>query len=142
MFNSRRVNNKLNHLHKRLFCTVYKGINSSYVDLLAKGKPFPFIRKKHSVPCQRTIESYEKFFKCHVQYFKNKNNELQFTVTNRFCERLRQNTLWSQFTKLSRSKGLRYDSLRNKEFKSSSPISLYKIKVIIIITTIIITRIS
>ena len=65
-----------------------------------------------------------KPFKCdNVQYFKNKNTDLQFMITDRFCERLRQyTTLWSEFTKLFRSKGLGYDSLRNKEYKYSSKI--------------------
>ena len=57
-----------------------------------------------------------KPFKCdNVQYFKNKNTDLQFTIRDRFCERLREyKTLWSKFTKLYRSKGLGYGSFRNK----------------------------
>ena len=65
-----------------------------------------------------------KPFKCdNVQYFLKKNTDLQFTITDRFCERQRQyTTLWSEFTKLFRSKGLGYDSFRNKEHKFSSKI--------------------
>ena len=65
-----------------------------------------------------------KSFKCdNVQYFKNKNTDLQFMIIDRFCERLRQyTTLLSEFTKLFCSKGLRYDSFRNKEHKFSSKI--------------------
>ena len=40
MFHSRRVNNKINHLHKRLLRIVYKDNYSSYVELLAKDKSF------------------------------------------------------------------------------------------------------
>ena len=65
-----------------------------------------------------------KPFKCdNVQYLKKKNTGLQYTITDRFCERLRQyTTLWSEFTKLLCSKGLRYDSFRNKERKFYSKI--------------------
>ena len=40
MFHSRRVNNKINHLHERSLRIVYKDNYSSYVDLLAKDKSF------------------------------------------------------------------------------------------------------
>ena len=40
MFHSRRVNNKINHLHERSLRRVYKDNYSSYVDLLAKDKSF------------------------------------------------------------------------------------------------------
>ena len=58
-----------------------------------------------------------------MQYFKNKNTDLQFTVTDRFCERLRQyTTLRPEFTKLFRLTDLGYDSFRIKEYKFSSKI--------------------
>ena len=42
-----------------------------------------------------------------MQYCKNKNTDLQLTVTGRFCDRLYQyTTLWPEFSKLFRSKGL------------------------------------
>ena len=65
-----------------------------------------------------------KRFKCdNVQYFLKKNTDLQFTIIGRFCERQRQyTTLWSEFAKSFRSKGLGYDSFRNKEHKFSSKI--------------------
>ena len=62
-------------------------------------------------------------FKCdNVRLFKNKNTDLQFTITDRFCERLRQHAaLYSKFAKLFCSKRLGYD-FRNKEHKFSSKI--------------------
>ena len=55
MFCSRRVNNKIDHLHERSFRVVYKDNYSSYVDLLAKDKSFNIPSVKHSVSCYRTI---------------------------------------------------------------------------------------
>ena len=40
MFYSRRVNDKINHLHELSLLIVYKDNYSSYVDLLAKDKSF------------------------------------------------------------------------------------------------------
>ena len=40
MFHSRRVNNKINHLHEHSLRIVYKDNYSSYVDLLVKDKSF------------------------------------------------------------------------------------------------------
>ena len=40
MLHSRRVNNKINHLHERSLRIVYKDNYSSYVDLLVKDKSF------------------------------------------------------------------------------------------------------
>ena len=61
-----------------------------------------------------------KPFKCdNVQYLKKKNTELQYTI-ERLCQ---YTTLWSEFTKLLCSKGLGYDSFRNKERKFYSKIS-------------------
>ena len=45
MFHSRRVNNKINHLHERSLRIVYKDNYSSYVDLLAKDKSFTIHQK-------------------------------------------------------------------------------------------------
>ena len=60
-----------------------------------------------------------KPFKCdNVQYLKKKNTELQYTI-ERLCQ---YTTLWSEFTKLLCSKGLGYDSFRNKEHKFYSKI--------------------
>ena len=42
MFHSRRVNNKINHLHERSLRIVYKDNYSSYADLLAKDKKETF----------------------------------------------------------------------------------------------------
>ena len=60
MFHSRRVNNKINHLHERSLRIVYKGNYSSYVDLLVKDKSFTI----H----QRNIQSLP------VELFKVKRN--------------------------------------------------------------------
>ena len=60
MFHSRRVNDKINHLHERFFRIVYKDNNSSYVDLLAKDKSFTI----H----QRNIQSLA------IKLFKVKRN--------------------------------------------------------------------
>ena len=51
MFHSRRVNNKINHLHQRSLRIVYKEKYSSYVDLLVKDKLFTI----H----QRSIQSHK-----------------------------------------------------------------------------------
>ena len=40
MFHSRRLNNKINHLHECSLCKGYKYNYSSYVDFLAKDKSF------------------------------------------------------------------------------------------------------
>ena len=45
MFHSRRVNNKINHLHEHSLRIVYKDNYSSYVDLLAKDKSFTIHQK-------------------------------------------------------------------------------------------------
>ena len=60
MFDSRRVNNKINHLHERSLRIVYKDNYSSYVDLLVKDKSFTI----H----QRNIQSLA------VELFKVKRN--------------------------------------------------------------------
>ena len=58
-----------------------------------------------------------------MQYLKSKNTDLQFTVTYRCSERLRQyTTLWPELNKLFRSRGLGYNVFRNKEYKLSSKI--------------------
>ena len=38
MFHSREVNRKINHLHERSLCIVYRDYNSSFNDLLKKDK--------------------------------------------------------------------------------------------------------
>ena len=48
MFNSRRVNNKINHLHKRSLHMVCKDNYRSEFDLLAKGKLETIHKKNHS----------------------------------------------------------------------------------------------
>ena len=123
IFDSRRVNNKINHLHERSLRIVYKDNYSSYVDLLVKDKSFTI----H----QRNIQSLA------IELFKVKRNLSNVIMCNIFkkehwlticdhrqiCEKLRQYTmLWSEFTKLFRSKGLGYDSFRNKEHTFSSKI--------------------
>ena len=40
MFNGRGLNNKINHLHKRLLRIVYKDNNSSFKELLKKNNSF------------------------------------------------------------------------------------------------------
>ena len=60
IFDSRRVNNKINHLHERSLRIVYKDNYSSYVDLLAKDKSFTI----H----QRNIQSLT------IKLFKVKRN--------------------------------------------------------------------
>ena len=60
MFHSRRVNNKINHLHERSLRIVYKDNYSSYVDLLVKDKSFTI----H----QRNIQSLA------IELFKVKRN--------------------------------------------------------------------
>ena len=60
MFHSRKVNNKINHLHERSLRIVYKDNYSSYVDLLAKDKSFTI----H----QRNIQSLA------IELFKVKQN--------------------------------------------------------------------
>ena len=60
MFHSRKINNKINHLHERLLRIVYKDNYSFYVDLLVKDKSFTI----H----QRNIQSLA------VELFKAKRN--------------------------------------------------------------------
>ena len=60
MFHSRRVNNKINHLHERSLRIVYKDNYSFYVDLLVKGKSLTI----H----QRNIQSLA------IELFKVKRN--------------------------------------------------------------------
>ena len=40
MFHGRGLNNKINHLHERSFCIVYKDNNSSFKELLNKNNSF------------------------------------------------------------------------------------------------------
>ena len=40
MFDGRGLNNKVNNLHERSLCTVYKDNNSSFKELLKKGNSF------------------------------------------------------------------------------------------------------
>ena len=68
MFRSRRINNKINHLHERSFCMVYKDNYSSYVDLLAKDKSFTI----H----QRNIQSLA------IELFKVKRNLSNVIMSN------------------------------------------------------------
>ena len=60
MFYSRRVNDKINHLHELSLRIVYKDNYSSYVDLLAKDKSFTI----H----QRNVRSFT------IELFKVKRN--------------------------------------------------------------------
>ena len=41
----RRVNNKINNLHKRSHCIVYKDNNSSFKDLLKKDNSFTVLHR-------------------------------------------------------------------------------------------------
>ena len=121
---SKWVNKKNNHLHVRSLRIRYKDNYSSCVYLLAKDKSFTI----HQINIQSlTIELFKlkrNLSKCeNVQYFKNKNTDLQFTITYKFYKRLRQyTTLWPEFTTLLCFKGLEYDSFRNNEDKFSTKI--------------------
>ena len=68
MFHSRRVNNKINHLHERSLRIVYKDNYSSYVDLLVKDKSFTI----H----QRNIQSLA------IELFKVKRNHSNVIMCN------------------------------------------------------------
>ena len=68
MFHSRRVNNKINHLHERSLRIVYKDNYSSYVDMLAKDNSFTI----H----QRNIQSLA------IEIFKVKRNFLNVIMCN------------------------------------------------------------
>ena len=65
---SRRVNNKINHLHERSLRIVYKDNYSSYVDLLVKDKSFTI----H----QRNIQSLA------IELFKVKRNHSNVIMCN------------------------------------------------------------
>ena len=103
---------------------VYKDNYSSYVDLLAKNKSFTIHQKNIqslAIELFKNKRNLSNVIMCNI--LKTKNTDLRFTITDRSCERLRQyTTLWSEFTRLFRSKGLGYDSFRNKEQKFSSKI--------------------
>ena len=68
MLYSRRVNNKINHLHERSLRIVYKDNYSSYVDLLVKDKSFTI----H----QRNIQSLA------IELFKVKRNHSNVIMCN------------------------------------------------------------
>ena len=68
MLYSRRVNNKINHLHERSLRTVYKDNYSSSMDLLPKGKSFTI----H----QRNIQSLA------IELFKVKRNYSNVIMCN------------------------------------------------------------
>ena len=82
MFHSRRVNNKINHLHERSLRIVYKDNYSSYVDLLVKDKSFTI----H----QRNIQSLA------IELFKVKRNLSNVIMCNIFKKRTLTYNLRSQ----------------------------------------------
>ena len=82
MFHSRRVNNKINHLHERLLRIAPKDNYSSYVDLLVKDKSFTI----H----QRNIQSLA------VELFKVKRNLSNVIMWNIFKKRTLTYILRSQ----------------------------------------------
>ena len=124
MFYSRRVNNKINHLHERSLPIVYKENYSSYVDLLVKDKSFTI----H----QRNIQSLA------IERFKVKRNLSNAIMCNIFEKRtltynLRSQTDFVRDCVNTRRYGLNSLSyfapkawdmipLRNKEHKFSSKI--------------------
>ena len=82
IFDSRRVNNKINHLHERSLRIVYKDNYSSYVDLLVKDKSFTI----H----QRNIQSLA------IELFKVKRNLSNVIMCNIFKKRTLTYNLRSQ----------------------------------------------
>ena len=82
MFHGRRVKNKIDDLHERSLCIVYKDNYSSYVDLLAKGKSFSI----H----QRNIQSLA------IELFKVKQNLSNVIMCNILKTRTLTNNLRSQ----------------------------------------------
>ena len=68
MFHSRRVNNKINHLHECSLHIVCKDNYSSYVDLVAKEKPFTIY--------ERDIQSLA------IELFKVKRNLSKVIMCN------------------------------------------------------------
>ena len=118
MFHSRKVGNKIHHLHERSLRIVYKDNYSTYVDLLPKDKSITIHQgniQSLVIELFKVKRNLLNVIMCNI--LKTENTGLQFTVTDRFCERLRQHTtLWSEFTKLFRSKSLGYDSFRKKKY--------------------------
>ena len=123
MFHSRRVNNKINHLHERSLRIVYKDNYSSYVDLLVKDKSFTI----H----QRNIQSLA------IELFKVKrklSNVIMCNIlkTTTLTYKLRSHTDFIRVCVNARRYGLNslsyftqslgYDSFRDKEYKFSSKI--------------------
>ena len=82
MFHSRRLNNRINHLHERSLRIVYKDNYSSYVDLLVKDKSFTI----H----QRNIQSLA------IELFKVKRNLSNVIMCNIFKKRTLTYNLRSQ----------------------------------------------
>ena len=82
MFHSRRLNNKINHLHERLLRIVYKDNYRSYVDLLAKDKSCTVY--------QRNIQSLP------IELFKVKRNLSNVIMSNISKTVILTYNLWSQ----------------------------------------------
>ena len=113
-FHSRRVNNRINHLHECSLRIVYKESNSSYVDLLAMDKSFTIHQRTFSLLSQNNLKLKKNFFKCdNMQSLKYKNNLLSQTDFVIDCVNTQLYGLNS--LKLFCSKSFGYDSFRNKE---------------------------
>ena len=122
MFHSRRVNNKINHLHERSLRIVYKDNYSSYVDLLAKDKSFTI----H----QKNIQSIG------IELFKVKQNLSNVIMCNILKTRTLTYNLRSRTDFMTASihdvmdrihyvislQRLGYNPFRNKEYKFYSKI--------------------
>ena len=58
---------------------------------LQRTNRLPFIKEIFSPLLSKQLKLSKISFECNkAQYFKNKNTDLQFTVTKRFCEKPRQ----------------------------------------------------
>ena len=98
-------------LHEYLLCIVYKDNYSSYVDLLSKDKSFTIhqrIIQSLAIKLFKVKRNLLNVVKCNTLTKEQKNTDLQFTVTGRFCQYM---TLWPEFTKIFCSEGLGYSSL-------------------------------
>ena len=123
MLNGRKLNRKINHIHERFLCIVYRDYNSSFNDLLKKDK---FVCIHH-----RNIKSLV------VELFKMKESlsnrimkdiiKVEFNIRNRFFQKYTVNTTKSDVNSLWNFASKVWNMIRI-EIKISSNVEMFKNK--------------